>query len=107
MVAREEEENDSIAAANGVPVGAEITGEVQAGDPDFFTFEFPSDFAGDVSVNLAGGEVELTVYDDLGGAYPYAHKNWSGEVELARYYASVHTDTRHAPYTLRVAVRPE
>jgi hypothetical protein len=106
VVGEEIEPNDNIAEANAIPVGSVIHGEVEADNPDFYTFSFPDDFVGRLTVNLSSS-ASFTIYDDLGGTIPSPARKFTSEVKRTRYYVSVGTRERRADYTLTVAAREE
>ncbi|MEM1130443.1 MAG: hypothetical protein AAGH83_07960 [Pseudomonadota bacterium] len=107
-VGEEVEPNDNIAVANEIAIGSVIHGEVEAGNPDFYTFTFPDDYIGRFTANLSGDRVGFSTYDDLGGLlFQSNSKRFNSEVEYSRYYVSVGTGEKRAGYTLTVGAREE
>lgn len=104
VVGAEVEPNDNIAEANEIPVGSVISGLVTDDTADWYTFTFPDDFVGTLSVNLTG-DARLRIYDDLGKRVYQG--SYASTVKYPRYYVSVTTNERRADYTLTVAARPE
>lgn len=106
-VGTEIEPNDNIAEANEIEVGSVISGMVEEGGPDYYSFTFPEDYIGTFAVNLSGDISWFTLYDELGAKIGEYHERTRREVTSPRYYVSLGTRDRRATYQLSVAARGE
>ncbi|PWR04438.1 hypothetical protein DKT77_01815 [Meridianimarinicoccus roseus] len=106
-VGSEVEPNDNVAEANEIAVGSVISGTVEQGNPDYYSFTFPEDYVGSFAVNLSGDVVWFTLYDDLGARIGNYRDSTRREVRSPRYYVSFGTSDRRADYRLSVASRSE
>ncbi len=117
--AAEAEPNDTLAAANVAELGIAITGTLAPGDLDFFAFDPPPGFRGEIvaALTVLAGNAGLTLYDDSGA--PLGSNDTREQIsvrttslarmiEAPRYYVLVRQaseDAGPATYHLTVAAR--